>query len=245
MVVLKALKASALGFLAAPRSTVQIVGDVYLDVIAKVDDLPGWDGDTAIRSPIETVAGGSALNTAVQLSALLRTRRQRFQDRPFRRCVLHSRLGSDLYGDLVVSQLREAGVKLSARREGGQGVCICLSGRRDRAFVSYKGTVASFCEDDLDMRRLLAPGTSHLHFSAFYDCAGLQPAVPRLMTRAKAERGATISIVPPPLSHPRRASRARVARALRTQRASAAQCRPEAGGLWSSPPAGAAGGLDG
>jgi len=190
----RALATSLLG-LGSP-STVQVVGDAYLDIIAKIDELPQWDGDTAIRSPIETVAGGSALNTAVQLSALCRTRRQRDQPRPFRRCVLHSRVGSDLYGELVAAKTREAGVTLSARREGGQGVCICLSGRRDRAFVSFKGSVADLSEADLDVGRLLAPGTSHLHFSAYYDCSGLQPAVPRLMARAKAERGASVSIVP-------------------------------------------------
>ena len=54
----------------SPR-TIQVVGDVYLDILAKVDELPEWDGDTSIKSPIETLAGGSALNTAVQLSALL------------------------------------------------------------------------------------------------------------------------------------------------------------------------------
>ena len=111
--------------------------------------LPEWDGDSSIRSPIETVAGGSALNTAVQLSALLRTRRQRVQARPFRRCVLHSRIGRDLYGDLVAARIREAGVTLSARREGAQGVCICLSGEQDRAFVSYKGSVADLAERTL------------------------------------------------------------------------------------------------
>ena len=76
-----------------PSPTVQIVGDVYLDVIAKVDELPSWDGDTTIQSPIQTVAGGTALNTAVQLSALLRTRRQSMQANPTRRCQLHSRVG--------------------------------------------------------------------------------------------------------------------------------------------------------
>ena len=137
--------AAAAGMLTGPRSTVQVVGDVYLDIIAKVDDLPTWDGDTSIRSPIETVAGGSALNTAVQLSALLRSRRQRAQARPFRRCVLHSRIGSDLYGDLVAARLREAKVELSGRRAGGQGVCICLSGQRDRSFISYKAAPPSSC----------------------------------------------------------------------------------------------------
>ena len=144
------------GMLRPPQPTVQIVGDIYLDVIAAVDELPQWDGDTSIQSPIETVAGGSALNTAVQLSALLRTRRQSTQSRPIRGCTLHSRVGADLYGDLVAGKIRDAGVALSAARRGGQGVCICLSGQRDRSFVSYKGTVAEFNEEDLDLRRLLA-----------------------------------------------------------------------------------------
>ena len=125
--------------------------------------------------------GGSALNTAVQLSALLRTRRQSMQANPTRRCQLHSRVGSDLYGDLVAGKIKEAGVELSAARKGGQGVCICLSGERDRSFVSYKGTVGEFNQDDLNLRRLFAKGTSHVHFSAYYDCAALQPAVPRLV----------------------------------------------------------------
>lgn len=182
--------------LTPPLSTVQVVGDIYLDIIAKVDNLPQWDGDASIKSPIETVAGGSALNTAVQLSALLRTRRQRVQLRPVRRCVLHSRVGSDPYGDLVVEKIREAGVTLSATRAGGQGVCICLSGQIDRAFVSYKGSVAEFAEDDINITSLLEPGTSHIHFSAYYDCSSLQAAVPQLMERAKRECGATVSIVP-------------------------------------------------
>ena len=179
-----------------PSPTVQVVGDVYLDVIAKVDELPTWDGDTTIQSPIQTVAGGSALNTAVQLSALLRTRRQSMQANPMRRCQLHSRVGADLYGDLVAGKIKEAGVELSAARQGGQGVCICLSGQRDRSFVSYKGTVGEFNAADLNLRRLFARSTSHIHFSAYYDCGALQPAVPQLVARARSERGATVSITP-------------------------------------------------
>ena len=179
----------------SPR-TIQVVGDVYLDILAKVDELPEWDGDTSIKSPIETLAGGSALNTAVQLSALLNNDDEPRRRRKSRRCTLHSRIGTDLYGDLVASRIRESGVRLSAQRAGSQGVCICLSGQHDRSFVSYKGSVAEFTEADLNMATLLARDTRHVHFSAFYDCAGLQPSVPRLMERAKAECGATISIVP-------------------------------------------------
>ena len=52
---LAAFTGSLLGGMPGP-STVQVVGDVYLDIIAKIDELPEWDGDSSIRSPIETVA---------------------------------------------------------------------------------------------------------------------------------------------------------------------------------------------
>ena len=174
---------------AAPTKVIQVVGDIYLDMIAKVDELPHWDGDTD-NQPIETTAGGSALNTAVQLSTLCTTRRAAH------RCELHSLIGEDLYGDLVKRMLDDAGVTRRGPSVGRQGVCICLSGKRDRAFVSYKGSVGELSAADIDERALLAPGTSHLHFSAYFDCAALQPSVPRLMERAKVERGATISVVP-------------------------------------------------
>lgn len=175
-----------------PKS-IQIVGDVYLDMIAKVGNLPQWDGDTSIELPIGTHAGGSALNTAVQLTALLNTRTTR--SAPDRSCILHSLIGEDLYGQLVTARIKESGVQLSAPRAGGQGVCICLSGRRDRAFVSYKGTVARFSERDIDLKALLSPDTAHAHFAAYYDCVGLQPALPQLMRRLRS-MGATVSLVP-------------------------------------------------
>jgi len=108
--------------------------------------------------------------------------------------VLHSLVGDDMYGSIVVERIAELGVVLSAPRLGGQGVCFCLSGRTDRAFVSYKGTVGRFSESDIDTSVLLSPETDHVHFAAFFDCVGLQAAVPKLMRAAK-QRGATVSLV--------------------------------------------------
>jgi sugar/nucleoside kinase (ribokinase family) len=173
---------------AVPTKVIQVVGDIYLDMIAKVDELPHWDGDTDINQPIETTAGGSALNTAVQLSTLCTTRRAAH------RCELHSLIGEDLYGDLVKRMLDDAGVTRRGPSVGGQGVCICLSGKSDRAFVSYKGSVARLSERDLELDKLFASGTAHVHFAAYYDCCGLQPSLPALLARAR-DHGATTSIV--------------------------------------------------
>lgn len=171
------------------RKTIHVVGDVYLDMIAKVSRLPSWDGDTLIEMPIETHPGGSALNTAVQLASLISTRWREAKLRKilkFDRCVLHSLVGDDVYGRLVTERVKETGVELSAPAVGGQGVCICLSGPTDRAFVSYRGTVERLCERDIDRAVLLSESTGHVHFAAYYDCTGLQKAMPALMMEARA-----------------------------------------------------------
>lgn len=187
--------ASMLSFLRAPPRTVHVVGDVYLDMIAKIHHLPVWDSDTTIHTPIQTLAGGSALNTAAQLTALLRSGRKPNAATRVRRCVLHSRLGEDINGKLVATHIQEAGIALSATRGGVQGVCICLSGEHDRSFVSYKGSVSELSVDDLNHDLLFSPSATHVHFAAYFDCAGLRGAVPELLHRAK-ECGATTSLVP-------------------------------------------------
>jgi hypothetical protein len=84
--------------------TIHVIGDVYLDMIAKVGKLPIWNGDALIEMPIETHAGGSALNTAVQIASLINTRWREATLRnnilKFDRCVLHSLIGDDVYGQV-------------------------------------------------------------------------------------------------------------------------------------------------
>jgi hypothetical protein len=71
----------------AELKTIHVIGDVYLDMIAKVSKLPQWDGDTLIEMPIETHPGGSALNTAAQLASLINSR--------WREAALHTALKFD------------------------------------------------------------------------------------------------------------------------------------------------------
>lgn len=42
-----------------------------------------------------------------------------------------------------------------------QGVCVVLSGREDRSFVTHRGSTALFCREDIDVPRLLE--SSHVH----------------------------------------------------------------------------------
>jgi hypothetical protein len=93
--------------LSTDLKSIHVIGDVYLDMIAKVSRLPQWDGDTLIEMPIETHAGGSALNTAVQLASLITTRWREPKMRKtvkFDRCVLHSLVGEDVYGQVVTER---------------------------------------------------------------------------------------------------------------------------------------------
>ena len=142
-----------------------------------------------IRSPIETVE----VVGSTQLCSF-RPAQNSAAARPGEVVEIVRILALDaIYGDLRRPHPR-AGVTLSARREGAGAASV--SAEQDRAFVSYKGSVADLTEEDIDWNALLVPGTAHLHFSAYYDCAGLQPSVPKLVEAVKSKRGATVSIVP-------------------------------------------------
>lgn len=43
-----------------------------------------------------------------------------------------------------------------------QGVCVVLSGEKDRAFVTHRGAVAEFCRDDIDVQRVVNSGHVHV-----------------------------------------------------------------------------------
>ncbi|CAN0030934.1 unnamed protein product [Phaeothamnion confervicola] len=114
--------------------------------------------------------------------------------RPRDDCVLHSTLGRDVLGQLARERLAAAGVPLSEVRQAPhQGTCVCLSGAADRAFVTFRGSVGSFCADDIDSPRLLS--ASHVHFAGHYNTPALWPALPGLLVAAR-QRGATTSLGP-------------------------------------------------
>jgi sugar/nucleoside kinase (ribokinase family) len=74
------------------------------------------------------------------------------------------------------------------------GVCIVLSGKKDRGFCSHFGVSDAFPVDDLTNGVLASlEGLQHLHIGGFYSCATMRLGLVALMQRARAY-GCSISL---------------------------------------------------
>ena len=107
-----------------------------------------------------------------------------------------SQVGGDLYGDFCLDILRAAGIDVSyvERASGAKtGITVSVSSTRDRALITYPGTVASF--DGSQVTAEVFRGFQHLHMSSYFLQTRLRPRMAGLMRIASTE-GLTTSLDP-------------------------------------------------
>lgn len=166
-----------------PQADVCVVGEINCDLI--LYGLP-----TALEPEREILARGSRLTLgssaaifAHNLSSL------------GTRTGIVSKIGNDPLGQLAMARLGEAGVNVSAVRKSGgatsTGVTVILARPAGRYILTYPGTMAEFCYEDID--RDYAFSARHLHLSSFFLQPALRPQVGRLFREAK-EKGLTTSL---------------------------------------------------
>jgi len=169
---------------AAPPRVV-IIGDVFVDLSAKVKGLPQWDSDTEAEY-IKAQPGGSALNQARQLHSIGGAE-VRFL----------GAIGDDAFGKMLMSHVQGQGFPLErvkVYRDLPSSVCIVLAGPSDRAFVSCYSTTDAFCTADVEDRAEAFEGSRHLHIGGYFNLKGLQnPAFTAVVQRCR-ERGMTVSL---------------------------------------------------
>jgi len=182
-----------------------IIGDSFADIlVGPLQALPQWGQDILSEKPFEIMAGGSALNTAVQMSALKglvfpsqgNKKGASFDKFKNTQITLHTGIAADYFGTLLLSRLHQTGVKasLSKLQKGDNtGACLVLTGASDRAFVTHRGVVSTLCLDRLNKDELLQAG--HVHIAGYYNCPGLWCGLVELLQEVKA-RGNTVSLCP-------------------------------------------------
>ena len=172
-------------------SSVLVVGDTFVDVIAgPLHDMPEWGHAVVSPAPRRALPGGCALNVASSLAQLnVQT-------------VLYSGIGTDAFGAISRAHLSKMGVTLVEAQcldpTAPTGVCMVISGTRDRSLVFHSGISDLFDADSLTEEALLAlrsRGVKHVHISGFYSCASLRRSLPMLLQRARA-CGLTTSLDP-------------------------------------------------
>ncbi len=168
---------------------IAIVGDIFCDiVIGGLARLPIWQEDVTVPEPIQLLAGGGALNAAVQVD-LLQRKSGGVVD-------LHSLIGRDALGDVIKRRLARTSIRLFAGRASATtrtGSCVCLSGAKDRAFVTYRGAVAELSGRHLDMKALAS--ANHIHVAGYYNCPKLWGDLEDLFENLR-HGGATLSLNP-------------------------------------------------
>jgi ribokinase len=140
----------------SPRTlcTLHVLGDVMVDVIARVDDDPVRGSDR--HATIRDAHGGSAANVASWLAHL------------GARVELIARVGNDTYGEAALARLAESGVTLRVTVDSHRptGRCIVIvTPDGERTMLPDAGANAALEVTDLNTDDW-QPG-SHLHVSGY------------------------------------------------------------------------------
>jgi sugar/nucleoside kinase (ribokinase family) len=162
---------------------VTIAGELNLDLIlyGLPDQLPPERELLADRMVL--TLGSSSAIVAHNLAAL------------GSRVGFQSRIGDDDLGQIALDRLRHAGVDVSRVRAvpgaTKTGLTVILPRTGWRNILTYAGTIAEFCWDDLDLDYLA--DSRHFHLSSYYLQSALRPRVGELFQRLK-KSGLTISL---------------------------------------------------
>ncbi len=162
---------------------ITIAGELNLDLILYgfPEELP--HERELLASDMVLTLGSSSAIVAHNLAAL------------GNRVGFQSRIGNDQFGDIAVNWLKDGGVDVSlVRRVSGKsktGLSVILPRPTWRNILTYSGTIAETCWEDLDLDYLA--DSRHFHFSSFYLQRGLHPRVKELFQVLKA-KGLTISL---------------------------------------------------
>lgn len=166
-----------------PRFDVTIAGELNLDLIlyGLPEQLPPERELLADRMMV--TLGSSSAIVAHNLAAL------------GSRVGFQSRIGDDPLGQIALDRLQQGGVDVShVRRVPGStttGLTVILNHEAWRNILTYPGTIAETCWEDLDLDYLA--DSRHFHFSSYYLQRSLRPRVGELFQRLKA-KGLTISL---------------------------------------------------
>lgn len=161
---------------------IHVLGDAFCDIVASnVQSLPPWNG-AALADGIRPFAGGSGVNTAVQLSS--------FANKHFS-VTLFTALGDDWACPAIVQHLKNYDIQLKAAKKQETGKCIVLSGPEGRSFISTPGAMREFCLEDINVDELAT--CDHLHICGIFCMPALAPQLP-LLLHAVRERNPNLTI---------------------------------------------------
>jgi sugar/nucleoside kinase (ribokinase family) len=166
-----------------PRFDVTIAGELNLDLILYGLPEQLLPERELLADRMMLTLGSSSAIVAHNLAAL------------GSRVGFQSRIGDDPLGRIALERLQQGGVDVSRVRRISSstttGLTVILHHEAWRNILTYAGTIAETCWEDLDLDYLA--DSRHFHFSSYYLQRGLRPRVAELFRFLKV-KGLTISL---------------------------------------------------
>jgi sugar/nucleoside kinase (ribokinase family) len=164
----------------SPR--VVVLGDLIYDLLARIEGPVAFGTDTF--APIHAVGGGSGANAAAWLASLgIETH-------------LVGRVGDDVLGEVLVDELRSAGVTVHLSRDPSLGtgkVFVLVDGAGERTMITDRGAGEALSPADLPAG--LFDG-GHLHLSGYAFSGGSRRESALMALRLAREAGMSFSVDP-------------------------------------------------
>lgn len=151
-----------------------VVGELNVDLI--LNQLPEMPvpGREIFAGQMTLTLGSSAAILASNLSSF------------GMKVAIIGKIGTDLFGDVVISHLEKAGVHTGMIIRDASlntGASIGLQFNGDRGMVTYAGAMKHLSLEDIPFNSLRQ--ARHLHFSAYFFQPGMQPGLKSLFSTAK------------------------------------------------------------
>lgn len=158
-------------------------GDVCVDLILSGSDVVPEFGQTEkLIDKYSLELGGSCCIFASQTAKLgLKT-------------TLVGKVGRDQFGEFVMKTFRDVGIDTThiiTTEDEKTGMSIALNKGRDRAILTYNGTIDALDSNNIDDE--LLKQARHLHIGSYFLMKKMQPHYPEIIKRMKSY-GATISL---------------------------------------------------
>ena len=197
----------------APHVTFHVVGDAFVDFFCYLEgDWPEQGGDSCLDQPVKAYAGGSSVNTATHLKALLH-----------QQCLPQTSSTPEEEDDSIPSQSDESSVVLQtvfnpydhygkilldhcaqhdltyvncqhSSTKGGSvastGHCVAIVSRGERSFMTHRGCVETFTAQQLDLEKMIdSSEVLHLHIAGYFNLTGFwNGRLQRELHRLREER---------------------------------------------------------
>jgi sugar/nucleoside kinase (ribokinase family) len=104
------------------------------------------------------------------------------------------KLGKDNFGEVVLQSLKDYGISLEYIQMDENiktGITVSLSTKKDRALVTYLGSIDALSLEDIDLN--LIGEIRHIHIGSYFLQSRLRPGIPELFAYAKG-LGVTTSL---------------------------------------------------